>query len=341
VHSQTKSGIALALVLALVGAFVVSELFGKESSKGRDENATETGSTIPSPADPEAVETLKESSASESAVPVTEVPASRPARKDASLNVKAFQSPEEYIELLQRYPFTFESAVQPFGQDAVQPLLAILDDPDYMQYWNQVSFAIVLIDREHESCEALLRYIRRSDDWRSRLREDQLFSYVVGKMSTIERLGLVGDQEALHVAKSALTEAGARALVGEWFDDYVAHSGRSPERLVAMIQGSAARGIVHAGDAAGIRQVEDLYALLSSASENSLPETPDVSTMLARLVVALAARDLIRDVGMESYLDIMTDYHEFGYVITGYEQKYWQEVRGKQGKNKQGELGGH
>lgn len=323
---QTKFGIALTLALVLVGAFVISVRFGNDSSRDRDDNATDTDRTTPSKIDTEEVETPREPSARESAMPGSEVPAARPARKDPSLNVKAFQSPEEYIELLRTFPYAFAKAVQPLGQDAVQPLLAILDDPEYMRSWNRVSFAIVLVDREHESSEALLRYIRRNDDWRAHLREDQLGIYVLGKIAAVGRLGLVADHEALDVVKSALTVEGARTLVGEWFDDCASRAGiGGPDVLVALIQGNAARAMVHAGDAEGIRRVEDLHALLSSTKETSVPETTDVETLEGELIIALAKRDLIRDVGMEKYLEISANSYTSDYVLEPYEAKYKQE----------------
>lgn len=321
-RTHTKFGIVIALVLAIAAVLVVTVSFDKDSPRGQEENASNLGTAIPSQADSDDVSTTGEMSASESSIPVNDIPATRPARKDPSLNVKAFQSPEEYVELLWRHPFSFERAVYPLGQDAVRPLLTLLDDPEHIQFWSRISFAISIVDREHESTEALLRYIRRKDDWRTHLQQSQLLPYVVGKIATLGHLGLVADQQALDVAKSALTVEGAKTLVGEWLDDCAPHTEWGADVLIAYIQGQAARAIVRTGDAAGIEQVEDLYELLSSTKEESLPEATDVWELKMNLVTALATRDLIHDVGRERYLEILTDSHARNSILERYREKY-------------------
>ena len=307
-------------ILAVAGTLLACSL--ERESEAPTPPAERSVSESPAQPNPEGVETPRESSASESAVPVTEVRVARPARKDPSLNVKAFQTPDEYIELIRRSQLTFPMSVQGLGQDAVGPLLAILGDPEYMEYWNSVSLTIAIVDGEHESSEALLRYVRRRDDWRSHLPEHRFRTYVIGKIAGVGRLGLVGDEETLTLVKSALTVEGARALVSEWFDDCAPHTKMRPDKLLAMVQGEAARAMVQAGDAEGIRQVEDLYTLVSTTKEQSLPETTDVDWLRTRLATVLGIRDLIHDVGMERYLDILAVQETRSRVILRYAAKY-------------------
>lgn len=193
-------------------------------------------------------------------------------------------------------------------QGSLPALYALLDDPAYRQYWANVAKTICYLSDDPRSAPIIIKYIRRSDDWKQ---GDIAASFeCAGKIKTLTWLGFLGGEEAERVLMKAMTPDGVKELTKAWINGPLPVWATKPDsEIVSFIQGSAAIGIVHSQSQQGIRKAEASYAAARTDSQQLGYFTPQFKET-AR---AMAIRDLIQSIGMDAYLNRVDDpgYYQF------------------------------
>ncbi len=184
--------------------------------------------------------------------------------------------------------------------DSLPTLYALLEDSAYRGYWPNIAKTICYLGDDPRSVPVIIKYIRRSDDWKPGAIET---SYeCIGKVTAITWLGFLGGEEAERVLMQAMTPDGAKELAKAWINGPLPVWATTPnEEIVGVIQGSAAIGIVHSQSQQGILKAEALHAAARADSQQRGYFTPQ----LKESAKAMAIRDLIQSIGMEGYLDRM------------------------------------
>lgn len=204
-------------------------------------------------------------------------------------------------------------------------LYRMLRDARFMRVRPRLASSIALLGHE-ESAPVLIDYLAAHADWEPRrgLRErpgrTRAHGGVAGLPLELELLGIVGGDAASAILREALSEEGARALSKKWIarelpDDWYVGS----DRYFSQMRGSAAKGLVFTRIEENVRLVEELHAKLYSFEEDLherksgingtldyrllSPEEGSMNDLFGWVVEALAARDCIKALGWEDYLN--------------------------------------
>lgn len=185
-------------------------------------------------------------------------------------------------------------------RDSLPTLYALLEDPAYREYWPRVAKTICYLGDAPRSVPVVIKYIRRSDEWKQGAIETHY--ECVGKIQAITWLGFLGGEEAEVVLMQAMTPDGARELAKEWIHGPLPVWATTPEEdIVGTIQGLAAIGIVHSQNQQGILKAHALLA----AAQADCRQRGHFTMKLRRTAQAMAIRDLIQSIGMVAYLDLL------------------------------------
>ncbi len=183
-------------------------------------------------------------------------------------------------------------------QDSLPILYALLEDPAYREYWSNVAKTICYLSDDPKSVPVIIKYIRRSDDWKRAAIETSF--ECAGKIKALTWLGFLGGEEAERCLIEAMTPDGVRELTKAWIKGPLPVWATKPDsEIVSFIQGSAAIGIVHSQNQEGVQKAEVLYVAARADSQQRKYFTPQFK----KSAEAMAIRDLIQSIGMEAYLD--------------------------------------
>ncbi len=198
----------------------------------------------------------------------------------------------------------------------VQTLARILKDPAHIEHWGKAAHFICISKYGEDFLSDVVGYIRRWDNI-ERFSPNQQTGVLFGKLDTIPRVGLVPGKEAVLFLRDAVTQEGARKLTAAWdFDALPAGYSRENEELIfASIRGEAALGLIYTQDPEGQATAERMYhELLAQVSSmpvcvNGRLKPGDIMTkeeipvydLFFGMAVALANRDLIKEIGPDEY----------------------------------------
>ena len=231
----------------------------------------------------------------------------------AALHNLKYSDPREFVKLIWYEGMSYKSARRLIKSDSLPTLYELLKDPEYASYWAKVTKLIGWLSDKgnHESIAALYDYFRRGDDWTIVTDPTAGHSRVLGKIRSLGSIGRIGGTEADSILKKALTAEGAQELAGEWIDGPLPLKSKFDKTyVIEHIQGAAAVGIVYSQNEENIRLVEELYEKeVAEYKENKV-----ITELGNHLVGALAYRDLIREKGMEAYLNLSGS-GEFGDLV--------------------------
>ncbi|HUT29694.1 MAG TPA: hypothetical protein VMX13_07875 [Sedimentisphaerales bacterium] len=180
-------------------------------------------------------------------------------------------------------------------------LLQKLDDVNYAGQWFYIAEKLCDLSKrgDADSVRALLKYLRRGEDLKGAATEDH--SRFLGKVRALRLIGRIGGKEADGILRKALTEEGSLELAKEWIDGPLPGKyNKNRTETLGVMRGSAAQGIVFAGDAENIKLVEKLYERVHEDCKNKAV----VNELYYQLVDAMAARDFVADNGLEEYFNV-------------------------------------
>ena len=208
-------------------------------------------------------------------------------------------------------------------QDSLPTLYALLDDPAYRRYWANVAKTICYLSDDPRSAGVIIKYIRRSDNWKQGASETH--RECVGKIKAITWLGFIGGEEAERFLVKAMTPDGVRELTKAWINGPLPVWATRPDgEIVGSIQGSAAIGIVHSQSRQGVQKVEALH----EAARAHCEQLGHFTTQFKKTARAMAIRDLIQSMGMEGYLDLLGIPGHYKFTILPRAMEYM-GIRGK------------
>ena len=233
--------------------------------------------------------------------------------------------------------FRARSVTNYLVQDDVPVLIEMLNDRRNWKDWGQLAWALGFLDEGTEAQHAIIHLIQRGDVWPWRERTRRKLVWL--KISAVGLLDRTNGEIAHATARDALTKSGALKLTQEWIGrDLPGQFKSNPERVVALIRGHAALGLVWAQDEEGIEQVEKLFESVAPEAtkqrqrqlENSIAffdltlEEQALHELYTGLVDALATRDLIDDIGYDQFqkLSESDDHEVYMNAVFGYLDKY-------------------
>jgi hypothetical protein len=124
----------------------------------------------------------------------------------------------------------------------------------------------------------------------------------LGKVESLQWIGLIGGKEADRALRRAIAPDGAEDLVKEWIDGPLpAWAAKDRDLLFRRIQAHAALGIVYSQNKDSMQLVDNLF----NAVEADCMKRETVTEQYKMLVRAMAARDMIEDIGMARYRDLL------------------------------------
>lgn len=251
-------------------------------------------------------------------------------RKESRAHTKA-----ELKSLINAPVATVERVARYLGQADVAVMLDMLRDPRYQEDWGRLSDLLAHLDEGTEAQHAIIHLIQRGDVWPRNDRK--LERFILMKISAVTALGHTNGDVARATARDALTENGATELAQKWLlRELPGRFQSNPDRVVALIRGRAAMGLVYSLDEESVQLVENLYESVAPRvkkqrerqKENSLGfydltlQEQGLDKLYSGLVDALAMRDLISDVGYEQLLLYGGDGETFFHLIGPYLTKY-------------------
>ncbi|MCH7959126.1 MAG: hypothetical protein IID08_03275 [Candidatus Hydrogenedentes bacterium] len=247
-------------------------------------------------------------------------------RVHTKAELKAFvNSPHFRIESIKRY----------LAQDDVPVLIDMLNDNRYQKDWAHLTRTLGFLDEGTEAQHAIIYHIQRGRPWP--WGDSARLKIVWMKIAAVVTLGRTNGEVAQATARDALTESGALKLAEEWIErDLPGQFKSNPERVIALIRGDAALGLVYSQDEESIQLVENLFESVAPRAieqrkhqlENSIGfldqtrEEQALDTLHGGLVTALAARDLIDDIGYDRLLKMHDEEDALGGWIAEYSQEY-------------------
>jgi len=205
----------------------------------------------------------------------------------------------------------------PYGQvqhlikvDSLGMLYTMLKEPGYSKQWTMIAAMICFISDDPNSLGEVIDYVQRS-------REESFDGFdVVGKSKILMWVGLIPGAASDSLLRATLGEDGAKRLAQAWIESTEYYSDTlSRERLIGLIRGSAAVGLVHAQRKDGIALVEQLYREEHVRCKKNRHSTE----FYHQLVSAMAIRDLIGEIGMSQYLHLQGTQHN---RLSPYLRKY-------------------
>jgi hypothetical protein len=255
----------------------------------------------------------------------------------ASIASEGPENPEKNLD-----PFEFINLIWHSGlpyketRDRVDPaslplLWAALKDPRQSSSWPKIAQLMGYMGEDAQTARFLLDYVRRAEDWKP-LNDAVLFNRMVGKVKVLKWVGKIGDKDSVEVLRKALTEEGAKDLAKDWIDGPMPEWAKKANgRVVELIRGTAAIGLVYSQDAEGIRLVEKEYERVHEGRKKG----EAVSEYYNQLIDAMAARDMIRDMGKQEFFKLLGSEKEVD-AMSPYLRKYswnWQQgAKEKTGK---------
>ncbi|MBN1975146.1 MAG: carboxypeptidase regulatory-like domain-containing protein [Sedimentisphaerales bacterium] len=195
--------------------------------------------------------------------------------------------------------------------ESLPQLYEMLKDSQYSHDWTAIAAMICFISNDQNSVNEIIKYVQRPKD----LSFDSF--NVIGKSKILCWLGLIKTNQVTNILKNALTSEGAHELTKNWIDKTEDYNDtiKTKEEILGLIRGSTAIGLVHSQYPTNIRLVEQLYE-----QEHAKCKEKRIFTELYRqLVDAMAIRDLIKDIGMEEYLNLQGTEHN---KLSPYIRKY-------------------
>ena len=202
------------------------------------------------------------------------------------------------------------------GPGDLQILCSFLSEGEHTASWRTIVWMIGFIGTEGDGAVATLRdYLTRKET-----RCPGMWDLAFGKTQALLGLGLIGGQEAENVLRQAFTPEGARDLTKAWSaEDLGGQQREDPDWIVVHTRGNAAQGLVYTCQPEDTKAVEDLYNELDermshnphfqgnfadNAGKLSVEEQRD-DVLYGYLVSAMAIKDLIAEVGMPAYRDML------------------------------------
>jgi hypothetical protein len=223
----------------------------------------------------------------------------------------------EFLAIEGRSSLPYKRVREMVDPASLPRLRAALKDPAQAASWPKIARLMGCVGDDAETARDLLEYMRRAEKWDG-LKDNDLFSRMTGKISTLQWVGKIGGKESVAELKKALTEAGAKDLAKEWINGPLPEWSKTEEGVtVQLIRGTAAIGLVQSQDAEGIRLVEQEYERVHEGRKNG----EAVSEYYNQLVDAMASRDMIRDMGKEEFLNLSGSEIK-GQAIRPYLMKY-------------------
>lgn len=138
---------------------------------------------------------------------------------------------------------TVESVARVLSQADVALLVDMVGDPRYQTDWGRLSTILGRVDEGTEAQHAIIHLIQRGDVWPWRDSAREKFIFI--KIGAVARLGQTNGEVAQATARDALTESGALKLAQEWIGrELPGQFDSNPDRVVALIRGRAAMGLV-------------------------------------------------------------------------------------------------
>jgi len=174
-------------------------------------------------------------------------------------------------------------------------LLLAMRDAAYVPRWQRVAMLIAIVGDDESCAKTVLDYVRAPEGWDSNVYDER----VILKAQTLMWAGRIGGAATCATLRQALSAEGARELIKEWAQGPLPPWAREKTNLIDQVRGSAAMGLVLAQDAKGMKLVERLYWEVHS----EVRRNKDLGKMHSGLISAMAARDLIADIGMDKYLN--------------------------------------
>ncbi len=209
--------------------------------------------------------------------------------------------PREFVKREWLYGLPYTQARDLFKADSLPTLYAALGDPEYASHWPRIAELISFISDDQKPVSVIVAYVRRSDDW-TLLNPKARSDSCVGKVKSLQWVGLIGGEQADSVLTRAITPDGARELVKEWIDGPLPiWAAKKEGDLLDMIRSYAALGAVYSQNKESMQLVEDLYETVRAESMKK----GTFAELDKKLVFAMAARDLIGIIGMEEYRNLL------------------------------------
>ncbi len=203
--------------------------------------------------------------------------------------------------------------------EAVHTLANILKNRAHIEYWGQAAHFVCISKYGENFLSDVVDYIRRWDNL-ARLSGSQQTGVLFGKLNSVSSVGMIDVEEAVLFLRDAITQEGAQKLTAVWnFDALPAGYSRETEELIfARIRSEAALGLIFAQDPDGQAAVEGMYhELLAEVSRMPVfvdgkvkPghiltwEEQAVYDLFYGMAVALANRDLIKEIGPDEYMRV-------------------------------------
>ena len=224
-------------------------------------------------------------------------PASAIAAMVATLSRQSNGDPDRFVRLSFPNGIPLKATREVLDKDDLPRLYAIMKDPGQSDYWEKAAAIVGTIGNDAESMKELLDFAKRPIDWKVITTEQRATTHVIAKASGFRLLGHMKDAGADETLLRLLTPEGANELVKEWINDpALPPVGRDKHRMIGMVRGSAAIGLVLTGKKEHAARVDELYKEVAV-----LPVLPANEGLYSQLVDAMAIKKVIAVEGMDRY----------------------------------------
>jgi hypothetical protein len=257
----------------------------------------------------------------------------------ANLFYSKYSDPREFIKLQWHEGMDYGMVRRTIKQDKLPLLYEMLKDRSYINNWDKIAQIIGYVSKDPNSIPVLLEYFQRVDDWIQLPEtngEQRFFGQtaisniehqVMGKISALRWIGIIGGKQANSILREAVTEKGAEELTSAWNNNApisITSLLKSKEDVINQIRASAIYGIMCSGDTENIEIIKKLYEIeeekcRSHNKDNSL-EAP--SSLHNSLVEAMGKLDYIKEHSLEDYLILTGDMTNYLETALHYERKY-------------------
>jgi hypothetical protein len=203
--------------------------------------------------------------------------------KSAEAEFKAKSSDLKEFVKLNNINSYYNKLLEMFGKDDLPLLYELIKDEEYAPYWHNIANVIGIISDDPNSVPVLLEYFQRD--------EGSKVYHLLGKICTIEWIGLIGGDMADSILQKAVTREGSIELAKDWIEDGLwTDKNLSKELLIGYIQGCAMKGLVFTRKPENIKVVEKIY----TQEKNRVIEEKS-GKVRGYLIDAMAANDYISD----------------------------------------------
>lgn len=150
---------------------------------------------------------------------------------------------------------------------------------------------------------------------KGRPRKSLAWRITIDKAYILESIGIIGGQEATTFLMNILATNKLDKLAGEWLDYSEGFSG-DQEKILSLLRGRAATGLVFSQNKDAIASVKKLY----NREHENYRRTGIKSSLFTNLVDAMAYSDLIDEIGLENVLEMHG--YDGGNTLFSYLGKY-------------------